>query len=560
MLTRVRNDGSPMRSSLVTRVRNRELDLCSMALLAPERCHEVPVESFLHPALRDLVLAVRAEHDELGAIDLLHVFGRMAATARAKIPRLLGMDLVENDDAAIVELILRLKDRQTSAAHLRPTIERHAHAVRMLRAFEIAEKAREAAANGADLRDLAQAFDSVARGAASSNGTTVVRLSDVEPVELEWLWPGVIPLGKLTVFCGDPGVNKSFLTLDIASRVSRGASWPPACPMQEGTPGSAVILSGEDALDDTIRPRLDAAGADVDRVHAIVDVRSDSFVLDKHLPDLEGVIERLGDVRVVVIDPISSFLGKINSWNESEVRGVLASLARIAEKHKVAVLLVAHLNKRQGASAAYRIQGSIAFSAAARATWLVTKDPHDPDRRLLVPIKFNLAKDQAAYGFRVEGVDEGPIPALAWEPEPVLGLDANGLLTGGNRPGPTADRREEAKEFLLEILATGEVPAKEVHERAGRLGIARNTLQRAKDELEVQSVKRGRAWVWQLKGSEGTKDPNHDPPREPGDHGADDCGGVEQPQETQDPQVPRQGDDPEEDRLDTQNDLRGDEA
>src|SRR5437660_11349850 len=226
----------------------------------------------------------------------------------------------------------------------------------------------------------------------SGPGAVLRCFSDIAPKPLRWVWPGRIPLGKLTLLVGDPGLGKSLLTAGIASCVSRGASFPDGARCDSG---SAILLSAEDDPGDAIRPRLDAAGADVSRVHILDAVRvqltdgsltEKSFNLETDIALLEGVLREHPDVRLIVIGPISAYLGGTDSHSNAEVRGLLSPLAALAAKYGVAVLAVTHLRKSAGA-AIYRAISSIAFAAASRAVWAVACDPEDEERRLLVPGK-----------------------------------------------------------------------------------------------------------------------------------------------------------------------------
>ena len=184
---------------------------------------------------------------------------------------------------------------------------------------------------------------------APTPGPVLVCLADVEPRDVEWLWPRRIALGKITMLAGDPGLGKSFCSVDIAARISAGLAWPDL-PDRPQSPGGVIILSAEDALDDTIRPRLDAAGADPSRVCALQAIqeidpvtrrlRRRGFHLDKDLANLEGALRQMPGCRLVVIDPISSYMGDANSHNNAEVRGLLAPLSDLAARHRVAVLCI----------------------------------------------------------------------------------------------------------------------------------------------------------------------------------------------------------------------------
>src|SRR5829696_4119780 len=118
-------------------------------------------------------------------------------------------------------------------------------------------------------------------------------LSEVEPEQVEWLWPGRLPLGKLAVLDGDPGLGKSAVTLDLAARISAGLELPDGQPCE---PAGVVLLSAEDGLRDTIRPRLDAAGADSEKIVAlstVVEAKTGERVLSltKDLATIERAIE-----------------------------------------------------------------------------------------------------------------------------------------------------------------------------------------------------------------------------------------------------------------------------
>jgi KaiC/GvpD/RAD55 family RecA-like ATPase len=250
-------------------------------------------------------------------------------------------------------------------------------------------------------------------------GAVLRCFSDIAPKPLRWLWPGRIPLGKLTLLIGDPGLGKSLLTADIASRITRGTPFPDSARCESG---SVIFLSAEDDPADTIRPRLDAAGADVSCVHTLEAVRvqltngsltEKPFNLETDVAALEGAVREHPGVRLIVIDPISAYLGGVDSHSNAEVRGVLARLATLAAQYNVAVLCVTHLRKSAGA-AVYRAVASIAFTAAARAVWAVAPDPEDADRRLLLAVKQNLSADPGGLAFRIE-MAHNNVARLAWE-------------------------------------------------------------------------------------------------------------------------------------------------
>ncbi len=237
-----------------------------------------------------------------------------------------------------------------------------------------------------------------------------------------WLWPGRIALDSLCVIAGDPGLGKSVLTLDIAAHASRGAPWPDERGFAPVT--SVLLMSAEDDFVNTIRPRLVAAGADLSRVIAlkgIVEGRENapSRMLDisQDLEALQDSIEAVPPPRLLVIDPISAYLGAVSENANAEVRSLLRPLAEMAASTETAIVLVSHLRKAKGSSL-YRIIGSIAFAAVARSALVVqrVKDVGKQERRL-VPVKCNLEVTRTALRFRVEKHPDYPQPQIVWGAE-----------------------------------------------------------------------------------------------------------------------------------------------
>jgi hypothetical protein len=313
---------------------------------------------------------------------------------------------------------------------------------------------------------------------------------DIEPQAVEWLWRDRIALGKLSLLCGQPGLGKTFLACDLAARVSQGEAFP------DGTlppNGEAAILTAEDGAGDTLRPRLDAAGADVARVHHIDGIRASDdkprFVsLADHLPVVEDWLTVHPEVLLLIVDPISAFMGNGDSHKNAEVRAVLGPLAELAERHRLAVLGITHLTKGQ-AKAINRIIGSIAFVAAARAAWLIGEDPDNSGRRLFLPVKNNLSK---AGGLAYRLVGDNQATRIEWDTEPVL-ISADDIDDDGERT-PI----DEAKAWLDAQLAEQPVPSATILKKAKADGIAERTLKRAKAELGIVSEREGKAWVWRL--------------------------------------------------------------
>ena len=337
-------------------------------------------------------------------------------------------------------------------------------------------------------------------------------LSDVEAKPIRWLWPGRIARGKLTIIAGDPGLGKSQITASIASVVTTGGLWP--VDRDKCERGDVLFLTAEDDPADTLRPRLEAAGADLTRVRIIDGVirgytgdgsqKSGTFSLGDDLQALEAKLAELGNVAVVVIDPISAYLGDTDSHKNSDVRGLLAPLSELAARHNVAIIGVSHMSKATGAKALMRVNGSLAFVAAARAAYVVVSDSTDKTRRLFLPMKNNVGPDATGLAFRIEGVtvasSAGPLATsrVSWESEPVSQTADEAMQAESGSCNPSA--LDEATDWLREILAAGPVAAAELFGQAKADAIADKTLRRASKVLEVRKMKVGMTggWSWSL--------------------------------------------------------------
>jgi hypothetical protein len=327
----------------------------------------------------------------------------------------------------------------------------------------------------------------------------VVCMADVAPEVVRWLWHPYIALGKLTILEGDPGLGKSWLTCALATAVSRGCGLPGTEPF---APGAALMLSAEDGLGDTLRPRLDALGADVSRVMAL----AEPIVFDAPgLLRLEAAIIEHSPV-LVIIDPFFAFTGaKADIHRANELRAISAPLAAIAERHGCALVAVRHLGKSRGGGHALNAGiGSIDLTAAARSVLLVGQDPDEPAKRALVQIKNNLAPHGEAVGYTLES------GRFAWTG--ASDLTADRILAAASNEEERGSI-SEAVDFLKSALCDGRRDAKAIEAESRQAGIKPATLQRAKKRLGVRSDKIGlpgshfQKWVWELPGGEGDQTP-----------------------------------------------------
>jgi archaellum biogenesis ATPase FlaH len=331
--------------------------------------------------------------------------------------------------------------------------------------------------------------------------------SEVAGERLDWLWPGWLAFGKLAVLEGDPGLGKSTLALDLAARLSRGAAMPGESSGNPRQPAAALIASAEDSASKDIRPRLEAAGADLSRVRIIDGVVQGDLLRALLLPDDLSLLEarmREDGTRLVIIDPLMAFLGRdgrgqaIDSHKDQSVRRLLGKLTWLAEATGAVVLLVRHLTKKEGVRAIHRGYGSVGIGGAARCVLLVARHPQDPGRRVLAVTKTNLGPRPASRTFRLtEGPSStGPAARLEWLGEEDLSCDH--LLQPATRTPDTV--LDAAMNFLLKTLRDGPLPQRQLQDDAEAAGISLTTLVRAKKELGIHSEKYGRhgQWYWRL--------------------------------------------------------------
>jgi RecA-family ATPase len=318
----------------------------------------------------------------------------------------------------------------------------------------------------------------------------VVNLADVEEKLIQWLWFNKIPQGMFTLLAGYGGLGKSYFSLDIAARISRGANWPDKTdlPDNKAPEGSVIILTAEDPLASVVKPRLRQLGADLSKVFAIESVRirdpdrgqyEAAFDLANDLPALKKAIRP--DTKLIIIDPISAYYGKdTDSYKDADLRRILRPVSKLAEEAGVAILAISHLNKNNAVGALHRILGSVGLANAARTVWFLTNDPDEPesDRRLLTTPKHNILIKPTGLAFKI---DDGRI---VYEDEPLHTTSDEAL--GGSTV--EAVERDKAVSWLRETLTAGSTMAStELSAKAKEQGIKESTLRRAKKPAGVIS-------------------------------------------------------------------------
>lgn len=322
-------------------------------------------------------------------------------------------------------------------------------------------------------------------------GLRTKTLSEVEEEKLEWLFYPFIPLGKLTLLEGDPGDGKTMLALKIIAALSRGDEIIPKDlydPERESSisgPVVSIYQTAEDGYGDTIKPRLAAFGADMDRVQFICD--DDDTCLTMTDQRIEAAIRQTG-AKLLVLDPMQAYLGSdVDMHRANEIRPVMSKLGHVAKETGCAVILIGHMNKKADEKAAYRGLGSIDIYAAVRSVIVLARKKNDEEVRVFCQVKNNLAPKTSAVAFRLSA-EKGFEWIGAYD------MDADDLLAGGVE----RDRRDEACEFLTDLLKDGMTPSTEIFEAGENAGITKKMLRSVKKELGIRAVKTKDGWYWKL--------------------------------------------------------------
>jgi putative DNA primase/helicase len=356
--------------------------------------------------------------------------------------------------------------------------------------------------------------------APASKRLSVQTASTVVTKKVQWLWKHRVPLGKLTLFVGVPGSGKSLCAGDVAARLSTGANWFDADNTFK--PSETLMLVGEDDVDDTTTPRLQAAGADLDKIHFVKSVITDEgkgetpeereIQFDTDLAQIEEHLKSNPNIRLIVVDPVSNYMGSAKMNAEQEVRAVLIPLKNLAERMGVSIIAVMHLNKKSDTGAINRVGGAMAFVGVARAAYLFQASDEELEegavnrlqQHFMVLLKCNITKkvDGLVYEIpakpvSVEGSDEY-MPIIKFIGTTTT--NAEGLLQQKSETrGRPSEGISVAKAWLREYLKDGPKPSAEVIKSAKELqNLSSRTVERAKSEIGVVSEKPGKTWLWSL--------------------------------------------------------------
>jgi Bifunctional DNA primase/polymerase, N-terminal/AAA domain/Primase C terminal 1 (PriCT-1) len=322
----------------------------------------------------------------------------------------------------------------------------------------------------------------------------LVCLADVEARPVDWLWEPFIPLRMLSMISGDPGAGKSFVALAVAADLSRGM-------LRDGRivePANTLYLTVENPTAEVMRPRFDSLGGDPSRLHLLKGTSFEVNSKEQHgavsLADIAVLDDAIvgTNARLVIVDPLQSYLGaSVDLHRSNETRPVMDGLAKLAERHGLAILLLRHLSKQAGGKAIHRGLGSIDLTGAVRSELLAGSLPDDPETRALVHIKSNVGRFGKALGYAIDSKG-----CLAWTGE--SGVTEADLLAAPAGPGD--HKLAEAAQWLTRQLRRGGREQREIRQAAEAAGISYATLRRAKDALRIRAHKAGLSgpWMWSL--------------------------------------------------------------
>ena len=313
----------------------------------------------------------------------------------------------------------------------------------------------------------------------------LIRMSDIETERVKWLWYPFIPYGKITIIQGDPGEGKTSFVLAMIALLTTGKPLPE--DKTAAQPINVIYQSAEDGLADTIKPRLEASGADCSRVLVIDESDKELTLCDDRLE--QAVLET--GTRLIVLDPLQAYLGdKVDMHRANEVRPVFKRLSAMADRTGCAIILIGHMNKAQGLKSSYRGLGSIDFRAAARSVLLVGRLKSDPTVRVVAHDKSSLAPEGKSIAFSLDA--ENGFQWIGY-----CDISVDDVLSGtGSVQTKTALMEDELRRML-----TKPVPAEEVFRRAAELGISERTVNIAKKNVGIDTMRVGNRWHWRLSDS-----------------------------------------------------------
>ena len=224
-----------------------------------------------------------------------------------------------------------------------------------------------------------------------------------------------------------------------------------------------------------------------------------------HYQALERELEKNPEIRLVIIDPAGAYIGRAgcDDHRDSELRALLGPLSELAAKHRVAVVLVKHLNKGATVKAVNKVSGSTGYVNAVRAAFIVAPDPEDPDRKLFLPLKFNIGPKPQGFAFRLKGLGPeeaapllAPFDHLAEEDRERLAAqlfrpewegrvddDPDEVVGEGARKDRGPNKVEACADWLEKFLTPYAWPSDEIKSAAKAAGFTFDNVKEAKAKL-----------------------------------------------------------------------------
>ena len=311
----------------------------------------------------------------------------------------------------------------------------------------------------------------------------LIKMSDVEPTKVEWLWYPYIPYGKVTIIQGDPGEGKTTLILNLAALLSKGEKLPES--EEKSDPINIIYQTAEDGLSDTVKPRLIAANADDERITVIDESKLELSLTDERLE--QAIIET--KAKLVILDPLQAYIGaNVDMHRANEIRPVMKHLAEVAQRQQCAVVLIGHLNKAIGMKSSYRGLGSIDIPASARSVLLVGRIKDNPTVRVMAQVKSSLAPEGEPIAFELN--KETGFRFIG-----KYDISIDDLLNGV----ATTSKLEQAEKLLRDMLSDGSsIKQKQLQQQAKIRNISERTLNEAKKNVGVKSFRSNNEWYWKL--------------------------------------------------------------
>ena len=306
---------------------------------------------------------------------------------------------------------------------------------------------------------------------------------DVQSTPVDWLWYPYIPLGKISLIQGDPGDGKSTMLMDLIARLTTGREMPDGKALQKI---NVIYQCSEDGISDTIKPRLENAGADCSRVGYI---KEDILGLTLDDEEMRTAIIQM-KANLLVIDPFQAYLGDADMSSAVGMRRIMRRLNIWATAYNCAIVLVGHLNKRAGSKEIYRGLGSIDLAASARSVIQIERDENNPSLRTVKHIKSNLAQNGSNLSFAIESSGK-----VVWHPS-LQFYDNYDLI--GKSDMVKIGKVDKAIEIITSVLAKGPVEATTIEEITKKESISWRTAKYAKDRIGAESYKQGKKWFWSL--------------------------------------------------------------